>query len=120
MESEEYCNDTDFAMRKLFPSNARPWNIKNPPCEPRCTNYNGITSFFNDPENSKQLGSDDLSVTWAFDSKDVRTHILPDWSVSQIHHIEALLDANVKVLAYAGTDDYICNWVGGQAWTTAT
>lgn len=38
---------------------------------------------------------------------------------TQIHNVEALLDANVKVLVYTGANDYICNWVGGQAWTKA-
>ena len=27
------------------------------------------------------------------------------------------LEANISVLIYAGDQDYICNWLGNQAWT---
>jgi cathepsin A (carboxypeptidase C) len=29
------------------------------------------------------------------------------------------LAAGIKVLMYAGDQDYICNWLGNQAWTLA-
>ena len=33
--------------------------------------------------------------------------------------LSSLLDANVPVLIYNGDKDYICNWLGNQAWTRA-
>jgi len=33
--------------------------------------------------------------------------------------IPALLENNYQVLVYSGMLDFICNWVGGEDWTTA-
>jgi cathepsin A (carboxypeptidase C) len=33
--------------------------------------------------------------------------------------IPAVLKAGVNVLVYSGALDYICNWMGGNAWTQA-
>ena len=38
---------------------------------------------------------------------------------TQIHNVVALLKANVSVLVYNGANDYMCNWIGGKAWTQA-
>ncbi|KAI0264975.1 serine carboxypeptidase [Gloeopeniophorella convolvens] len=35
------------------------------------------------------------------------------------YHVAALLERGVHVLIYAGTFDWICNWVGNEAWTRA-
>jgi carboxypeptidase C (cathepsin A) len=32
-------------------------------------------------------------------------------------HIAALLERGVRTLIYAGTYDWICNWVGNERWT---
>jgi cathepsin A (carboxypeptidase C) len=33
--------------------------------------------------------------------------------------IPPLLENNIRVLIYAGEDDFICNWMGNKAWTLA-
>ena len=33
--------------------------------------------------------------------------------------LPAQLASGIKVLIYAGDQDYICNWLGNQAWTRA-
>lgn len=32
-------------------------------------------------------------------------------------HVAALLERGVRALIYVGTYDWICNWVGNEAWT---
>ncbi len=32
-------------------------------------------------------------------------------------HVAALLERDIKVLVYAGANDWICNWVGNERWT---
>jgi len=32
--------------------------------------------------------------------------------------VPALLNAQYRVLVYSGVLDYICNWAGGEMWTT--
>ena len=34
-------------------------------------------------------------------------------------HVAALLERGIRVLVYAGTYDWICNWVGNNRWTLA-
>lgn len=39
-----------------------------------------------------------------------------DWMKPFYTHISDVLAKNVPVLVYAGDKDYICNWLGNQAW----
>jgi len=32
-------------------------------------------------------------------------------------HVAALLERGVRALIYVGTYDWICNWIGNEAWT---
>lgn len=34
-------------------------------------------------------------------------------------YLRNTLDAGIPVLVYSGTEDYICNWMGGESWTNA-
>lgn len=47
----------------------------------------------------------------------VLTSITSVFLVSPSHPHPPLLD--IRVLAYSGTDDFVCNYYGGNAWTTA-
>ena len=38
---------------------------------------------------------------------------------SSTEYVSALLARQVRVLIYAGTYDWICNWIGNEAWTRA-
>lgn len=42
-----------------------------------------------------------------------------DWMLPFQNYIIELLEADIPVLVYAGDADYICNWLGNQAWTEA-
>lgn len=35
------------------------------------------------------------------------------------HKLAQLLDNDLPILIYHGDKDYICNWIGGLAWTEA-
>lgn len=102
----------------MMPENTPLWDIKWTTCEPRCVDFGGITEFFNDPVTQKQLGVDSEGIKFTLDSKPVADHLRPDMVKSQIGHVADLLEAKVQVLIYTGANDYICNWIGGQTWTT--
>ena len=40
-----------------------------------------------------------------------------DWMHNYQTMIPDQLAAGIRVLLYAGDQDYICNWLGNQAWT---
>lgn len=47
---------------------------------------------------------------------EVHTAMLMDWGTNAAPNVSKLLAAGKKVLIYNGDKDYICNWVGGEAW----
>lgn len=49
----------------------------------------------------------------------VNARFRADWMHSFKSVIPQLLDANIRVLVYAGEMDYICNYMGNKAWTLA-
>ena len=42
--------------------------------------------------------------------------MLGDWMKNFDPPIPAMLQAGVRVMIYAGAEDFICNWVGNQRW----
>ena len=42
--------------------------------------------------------------------------MLGDWMKNFDPPIPAMLQAGIHVMIYAGTEDFICNWVGNQRW----
>jgi len=61
-----------------------------------------------------------LGVTghdWTECNMEVHTFLMGDWMVNLETVVPALL-ANYRVLVYSGVLDYICNWAGGEMWTT--
>ena len=42
-----------------------------------------------------------------------------DWMKNQATKVPPLLANGTRVLIYAGEVDFICNWLGNQAWTQA-
>ena len=42
-----------------------------------------------------------------------------DYLTNRTDKVQALLNASVNILVYTGDKDFMGNWYGGQAWTTA-
>ena len=55
-------------------------------------------------------------VRWEECSTSVYFDMLGDWMKNFDPPIPAMLQAGVRVMIYAGTEDFICNWVGNQRW----
>ena len=44
-------------------------------------------------------------------------HFMVDWMKNYKTQLPVLLEAQVPILIYAGDADFICNWMGNEAWT---
>jgi cathepsin A (carboxypeptidase C) len=77
-----------------------------------------ISDFLNKPEVQKELGVEVSS----YDSCnfDINRNFLfqGDW-MQPFHRLVPSIIEEIPVLIYAGDADYICNWLGNQAWTEA-
>jgi len=56
---------------------------------------------------------------WESCNFEVNHAFMGDWMKSYQNQIPDLLAHGIRVLIYAGDQDYICNWLGNHAWTKA-
>lgn len=77
-----------------------------------------ISEWLNKPETMEALGVEVESyASCNFDvNRDFLMH--GDW-MKPIHHLVPKLLEEIPVVIYAGDADFICNWLGNQAWTNA-
>lgn len=107
-----------YALSLMLPFSASGYNqydmrvkCKVPPL---CYDFSEIDKFLNDPEVQKRLGVD---KKWTSCDTGVHLALSADFMKSYHQLIPDLLNDGIKVLVYAGDQDYICNWLGNQAWT---
>jgi len=87
------------------------------PCEvePLCYDFSGAETLLNKDDVKKALGADP-SIEYESCNMLVHTEMLADWMGNFAGDVPILLQNGVNVLVYSGTEDFICNYLGGQAW----
>ncbi|KAJ7701794.1 peptidase S10 serine carboxypeptidase [Mycena rosella] len=85
-----------------------------------CYEENGvITKYLSDPAMRDLLGVDPGAANFTSCSNDVGRLFgarLDKWVAPTQHYVAGLLDRGVRVLIYAGTYDWQCNWVANRMW----
>lgn len=85
---------------------------------PLCYDFTLLDEFIALPQVRKALGVGDHD--WSDCNTEVHTLLLGDWISNLAVDIPILLaQKNYTVLIYSGTEDFICNYFGGKAWTAA-
>ncbi|ODV96937.1 hypothetical protein PACTADRAFT_38824 [Pachysolen tannophilus NRRL Y-2460] len=91
-------------------------------CEGSSLCYKGleyIDTYLNQADVKEKLGVEvDTYESCNFDVN--RNFVFAgDWMKPYFKKVTELLDGGLPVLIYAGDKDFICNWLGNQAWTNS-
>ncbi|KAF5356001.1 hypothetical protein D9756_004412 [Leucocoprinus leucothites] len=82
-----------------------------------------LTAYLNHPSTRQKLGVDlrFIGKNYTTCSADVGSQFVftLDYARPTYHYVGALLERGVRVLTYVGNYDWLCNWVGVEAWTLA-
>ncbi|KAL1500122.1 hypothetical protein AB1Y20_012795 [Prymnesium parvum] len=88
-------------------------------CEkpPLCYDFSNVGTYLNRPEVRAALGVG--THRWRDCNREVALmfELSGDWMQSYQQQLPDQLNDGIRVLIYAGDQDYICNWLGNQAWT---
>jgi len=91
------------------------------PCDtpPLCYDFSQSDAFLNRDDVQTTLGV--TGRKWVECDQMVHTYLLGDWMTNLMPQVGEMLDkTDIEVLVYSGDKDWICNWRGGEAWTTST
>jgi len=84
---------------------------------PLCYNFNGLTYLMGLSSLQQAIGVS--GHQWQACNSNVYQYLLGDFDRNLAVDIPGLLSAGVRVLAYSGMEDFICNYYGGRNWTVA-
>jgi len=96
-----------------------PYDVREP-CKdkPLCYDFSNIDNYLAQDDVRAALGIPD-NKRWAECNKVVDMFMVygGDWMKKYDGHVAEILEAGVRGLIYAGEYDFICNWMGNDAWT---
>jgi len=110
-----YC--TTWELEPVTITGVNPYDLRIP-CGTSnlCYNFTNIDTWLNNATVQKQLG---VSKKWEECQTIVDTDLEQDWMLDYQLKIPVMLENGIRGLIYAGDQDFICNWLGNQAWTYA-
>jgi carboxypeptidase C (cathepsin A) len=85
--------------------------------EPLCYDFSAVTNFLNEPHVVKALGANPNS-DWEDCNQLVHLAMIGDWIGNYAVDLPPVLALGIPVLVYSGTDDFICNYIGGMRWVS--
>ena len=79
-----------------------------------CYDFSNAEKFLNKPEVRAALGVGDRK--WEMCSNKVHAEMMGDWMRNLEPVVPPMLEAGLRVMVYAGENDFICNWLGNRRW----
>jgi len=86
---------------------------------PLCYDFSNVATYLDRPEVRSALGVGSRKWSDCNHVVALAFELSGDWMQSYQQMIPDQLNDGIRVLIYAGDQDYICNWLGNQAWTQA-
>ncbi|GET87754.1 serine carboxypeptidase, putative [Leishmania tarentolae] len=83
-----------------------------------CYPMQNSVDFYNDLTVKASLGASS-AIQWSLCNGEVHTLFERDFMRNFNYTIPPMLDMGIRVLIYAGDMDFICNWLGNEAWVKA-
>ena len=114
--AQSMCNNAQIGPYEQTGLN--PYDFRKP-CEypGLCYDESAVTAFFNSPATQRALNVDP-QTTWAPCNYQVNGAFSSDWMKQFSEpYVSSQLEAGTRVIVYAGDVDFICNFLGSQAWT---
>lgn len=111
-----YCNLMETTP--YYNSGLNPYDIRIP-CgdSDLCYDFSNIETFLNLESTRQALHVSDKVKSWESCNTAVDMMFVNDWMIRYQDKLIPLLEDNIRVLIYAGDTDFICNWMGNDAWT---
>lgn len=116
------CSTAQFVCNQeltqpYYATGLNPYDISEPCRVPGlCYNFTNVDQWLNSASTQAALG---VSGKWQSCNYQVNSDFSADWMRNYQQDVPPLLGDNIPVLIYAGDYDFICNWLGNQAWTLA-
>jgi cathepsin A (carboxypeptidase C) len=86
---------------------------------PLCYDFSNVGTYLDRPEVRATLGVGNRKWSDCNHLVAMAFELDGDWMQPYQQMIPDQLESGIRVLIYAGDQDYICNWLGNQAWTQA-
>mmetsp|Transcript_11947 Transcript_11947/g.14925 ORF Transcript_11947/g.14925 Transcript_11947/m.14925 type:complete len:237 (+) Transcript_11947:2-712(+) len=117
-EALGYCDE--FEIQPFLLAGLNPYNIQLP-CDrdrnPLCYNFTNVETFLNLNSTRKNLHVSEKKGRWYSCDGFVHWKFTNDWMTDLSWRVARVLEAGVSVLIYAGDLDFLCNYIGNEAWT---
>merc|ERR1719410_2268363 len=84
---------------------------------PLCYDISYITKFLNLQTTKDALHVSSHVKLWQACNMGINMKFMVDWMEDYSSYVADLLNAGIPALIYAGDVDFICNYLGNQAWT---
>jgi len=83
---------------------------------PLCYDFSNVATYLKKPDVMKELGVTGRKWKDCNHAVAMAFELSGDWMHNFQTQIPDQLAAGIRVLIYAGDQDFICNWLGNQAW----
>jgi cathepsin A (carboxypeptidase C) len=104
-------------LNPYYNTGLNPYDMRIPCVVPGlCYNFTDIDNYLNLQSVQQYLG---VNLEWESCSTPVNQAFAGDWMKDYAGTIPYLLNDGIRVLIYAGDQDFVCNWLGNEAWTSA-